>query len=153
MESLADILIQNRRLETDEAFVAYEDALNRLRTVPKHEQDLPKLISAFCDVEDHEGMWSLLHLVESFPMEDYLPALVAVTPQLMADARAWLDTLYVRIVNGEPCRLYLRTMLPSLSPLQQTCIRQILEHLPDDVQNADLRQQVRARAAFVLSGE
>ena len=32
----------------------------------------------------------LFHYVESFPREDYVPALIEATPQLLLDGQEWL---------------------------------------------------------------
>ncbi|MBI1256913.1 MAG: hypothetical protein GC204_05540 [Chloroflexi bacterium] len=153
MTSLIDILVENRKLQSDEAFIAYENALRELIKAPKKPRELPRLIFAFCDVEDHEGMWPLLHFIESFPVEDYLSALVEVTPQLPSDGREWWRRLYRRILRSEQYRQYLKTILPNFSQQHQNSVRAILEHISENVRDPELREEFEQNVAFVLSYE
>ena len=153
MASLVDILVENRRLETDEAFIAYENALRQLIVAPKNPRDLPWLIFAFCDVEDHEGMWSLLHFIESFSMEDYLSALVDVTPQLPADGQEWWRRLYRGILRSDKDRQYLKMILQNMSEQHRNSVRAILQDIPNDVRDPELREEFEQNVAFVLLTE
>ena len=45
-------------------------------------------------------LWGLLHLIEDFDHDIWLPALVAVLPEMMAQSPDWADTVTARILNG-----------------------------------------------------
>jgi hypothetical protein len=150
--SLVDILVENRQLQTEEAFEAYVDALNALRQAPKDATLLPRLLLAFCDVEDYQAFWALFHYVESFPREDYIAALNQATPHLLADGQEWLRRMYLRILNSDGYRASLKTLLTEATPFQRAAVRQILEQLPD-YSGDDLRESFAEKVAFVLSSE
>lgn len=149
--SPVDILIKNRHLDSEAAFEAYGDALNALRRAPKDPALLPRLITVFCDVEDYEVLWTLLHYVESFPREEYVPALIDATPRLL-DGQEWLRRLYLRILNSDTYRPYLKALLREASTPQQRAVRTILEQIPAYT-GEHYREDFTQKVAFVLSPE
>ncbi len=149
---LVEILIANRQLQTEEAFEAYIDALNAIRQAPKNPVLLPRLICALCDGEDYQAYWALFHYVESFPREDYISALIQVTPHLAPDAQEWLRRMYLRILNADGYRVYLKARLREATPMQRAAVREILEQIPDYTGD-DLRENFAEKVAFVLSSD
>jgi len=134
MASLVDILVENRRLQTDEAFAAYENALRELIEAPKNPLLLSDLLLAFCDsvapldVEDHTMMWSLVYYVESFEIVYYIDSLIKVTPTLLLDAKQWLEILYVAILNSDDYKI-LKVALQQASKEAQEAVRLIFGYI------------------------
>src|SRR5215212_2776907 len=122
MSSPIEIMIQNRHLQSEAAFAAYGRSLKAIKEAPKDSTLLPRLISVFCDVEDFEVYWMLFHYVESFPREDYVPALIEATPQLLLDGQEWLRRLYLRILNSDGYRATLKTHLSKASLEQREAV-------------------------------
>jgi hypothetical protein len=156
---LAETLVENRRLETHEAILAYERAVLALRNEPRDARVLPHLLSAFCDsqmpldVKDDEMMWSLVYYVESFETEDYVNSLIQLTPTLLLDAQQWLDRLYVAILNSDDYSQALKTALQQASPEQQDAVRKTLQYILASPSLTDIREAHAKRIKFVLSAE
>ena len=150
MSSPVDIMIQNRHLQTEAAFAAYGQSLKKLKEAPQDPTLLPRLISVFCDVEDFDVYWMLFHYVESFPREDYVPALIEATPQLLLDGQEWLRRLYIRVLNADSYRASLKTHLSEATPEQREAVHAILEQIPVYVGD-DLRENFAEKVAFVLA--
>ncbi|NEP12517.1 MAG: hypothetical protein F6K14_20375 [Symploca sp. SIO2C1] len=77
--------------------------------------------------EQPEVMFSLVHFLESFAIEEQLQAFLTVVPQLIATTPDWTRILHTRILNDEAaCRLY-REKLHSMNASSPHFIRQLLE--------------------------
>lgn len=63
-------------------------------------------------------MFGLVHLLESFALEEQLQAFVAIVPELITVAPDWTKILHSRILNDkEACHLY-RDNLPKILGLK-----------------------------------
>ncbi|WP_442948275.1 Imm30 family immunity protein [Nostoc sp.] len=54
-----------------------------------------------------EVMFSLIHFLESFEIEEQIAAFIKVVPQLMNDAPEWTRIIHDRILNDDSaCQIY-----------------------------------------------
>lgn len=52
-------------------------------------------------------MFSLIHFLESFDIEEQIAAFIKVVPQLMIDAPEWTRIIHYRILNDDSaCQVY-----------------------------------------------
>ncbi len=122
-----DSLKASRLMRSREEVNAFENALFQLAENPKND-DLPALHLIFDDrCQQPEVMFGLVHLLESFALEEQLQAFVAIVPELITVAPDWTKILHSRILNDkEACRLY-RDKLHSANASSPHFIRQLLE--------------------------
>ena len=121
------ILEANKLMRSPEEVAAFENALAQLaENSPK--ENLPALHLILDDhSEQPEVMFSLVHFLESFAIDEQLQAFISVVPQLIAAAPDWTRILHTRILNDEvACRCY-REKLHSMNASSPHFIRQLLE--------------------------
>jgi len=121
------ILAANKLMRSAEEVTAFENALAEFAKHPESEHlpDLHLILDDRC--QQPEVMFSLIHFLESFEMEQQLQAFICVIPQLIVVASDWTRILHSRILNDEvACRLY-RNLLHSINAHSPHFIRQLLE--------------------------
>jgi len=125
--SWISILDANKLMRSPEEVTAFENALAEFAKHPESEH-LPALHLILDDrCQQPEVMFSLIHFLESFEMEQQLQAFISVIPQLIIFASDWTRILHSRILNDEvACRLY-RNLLHSINTHSPHFIRQLLE--------------------------
>jgi hypothetical protein len=85
------------------------------------------LLELFEDVHPvEELLWSVVHLVESFPDDVYLRELLRGTPALQRRSVTWSCTLYVRVLNHDPSLHLLGTLLHGQPPDVQAAVGETL---------------------------
>ena len=141
------VLEANKLMRSRQDVIAYETALAELAKHPQTE-DLPTLHLMFDDrCEQPEVMFSLLHFLESFDLQQQLQAFITVAPQLIGLAQDWARIIHTRILNDDSaCQLY-RELLHSVNSQHPNFIRQLLEdsatrHLTDLNSPGELIKQV-----------
>lgn len=131
-----------RRLATGAEMDEYDNLLVELVEAPLDPLLLPSLFLCFDDkTEGHEVMWGLLHLVERFPAPHYAPALLGVLPRMVKDARAWAETLLLRMLNSPADLVLLRDAYQAASPSLQQVAQELLQELAR--RNARFTEPVR----------
>lgn len=152
-KELVQALIANRAMRSVEEIDAFDRIIQQLGTLPKEPDLLPDLLLAFDEAEDYEVRWALIHYVEAFDMENYVNALIEVTPQLLKQAPRWLLTLYVRVLNNDEYRTYLKKQFSTLTIASQEAIQTWLERIPtvDLGLRSDIRESLTQKVKFVLS--
>ena len=121
------ILAANKLMRSTEEVTAFENALAEFAKHPESEYlpDLHLILDDRC--QQPEVMFSLIHFLESFEMEQQLQAFIRVIPQLIVVASDWTRILHSRILNDEvACHLY-RNLLHSINAHSPHFIRQLLE--------------------------
>jgi hypothetical protein len=115
---LIDVLEANRLLRSPDEVTRFEQTLEKLVQNPDL-ADLPSLHLILDDAcEQPEVMFSLVHFLESFDVEEQVQAFVQVLPDLVKRAEEWAAILHSRIMNDEGARSMLEEMVAS-TPLAQ----------------------------------
>jgi len=121
------ILEANKLMHSPEEVAAFEHALAQIaENLPK--ENLPALHLILDDrCEQPEVMFSLVHLLESFALDEQVQAFISVIPQLITFAPDWTRILHTRILNDEAaCRCY-QENLQAMNASSPHFIRQLLE--------------------------
>lgn len=93
------ILNANKLIRSPNEAMAFEYALAELAQNPQPE-DLPKLHLILDDrCQQPDVLFSLIHFLESFDLEEQLIAFIQVVPKLFAVAPNWTKLLHTRILN------------------------------------------------------
>jgi hypothetical protein len=91
---------------------------------------LPDLLRTFIDdTEGEEQMWALLHFVENYADEIYIPTLIQALPDMSADARKWGVRLLLRVLNSEASYSQLRHVYRNLAPSDKQQLREFLREV------------------------
>ncbi|NER22701.1 MAG: hypothetical protein F6J86_30260 [Symploca sp. SIO1B1] len=126
-ERWIQILEENKLMQSLEEVAAFEYALAQLaENLPK--ENLPALHLILDDrSKQPEVMFSLVHFLESFALDEQLQSFISVVPQLVATAPDWTRILHTRILNDEvACRCY-QEKLHAINASSPHFIRQLLE--------------------------
>ncbi|MHC5821588.1 MAG: Imm30 family immunity protein [Nostoc sp.] len=105
--NLLAILRENRLMQTQQQVTDFENALAEIADNPD-EQNLSAyylLLDAQC--QQPEVMFSLIHFLEFFDIEEQIAAFIKVVPQLMINAPEWTKIIHDRILNDDSaCQVY-----------------------------------------------
>jgi hypothetical protein len=120
-QQILDTLTRSRLLETKAQVAMFEKALEQFAAHPEAANHLRELHLILDDqTRQPEVMYGLVHLLESFDVEQQLRAFLAVFPQLMKQAPEWVKTLHFRVLNDEGARGTYRTLLQNESTPSRT---------------------------------
>ncbi|MCW5315143.1 hypothetical protein GTQ43_15405 [Nostoc sp. KVJ3] len=105
--NLLAILRKNRLMQTQQQVTDFENALAEIADNPD-EQNLSAYHLILDDqCQQPEVMFSLIHFLESFDIEEQIAAFIKVVPQLMIDAPEWTRIIHDRILNDDSaCQVY-----------------------------------------------
>ncbi len=105
--NLLAILRENRLMQTQQQVTNFENALAQIADNP-NEQNLSAYHLVLSDrCEQPEVMFSLIHFIESFDIEEQIAAFIQIIPQLMTDAPEWTRIMHNRIINDDSaCQVY-----------------------------------------------
>jgi Immunity protein 30 len=121
-----DILKANRLMRSPDEAVAFEQALAKLAESPDP-ADLPQLHLILDDAcQQPEVMFSLVHFLESFSLQDQLPAFVQTLPNLVKNASEWTTILHTRIINDAEAQAVFEEGLRSMSSQKREEICRLL---------------------------
>ncbi|MBD1844055.1 hypothetical protein H6F89_11715 [Cyanobacteria bacterium FACHB-63] len=102
--SLIGRLASNRLMRSSDEAACFEQILEQLAQSP-NPSDLPRLHLIFDDACEHpEVMFSLVHFLESFEVQQQVDAFIQVMPEMMKRAAEWTAILHSRIMNDEIAR-------------------------------------------------
>jgi Immunity protein 30 len=101
------ILRENRLMHTQQQVTDFENALAEIADNPD-EQNLSAYYLVLDDqCQRTEVMFSLIHFLESFDIEEQIAAFIKVVPQLMINAPEWTKIIHDRILNDDSaCQVY-----------------------------------------------
>jgi len=123
---LIDVLEANRLLRSPDEVALFEQTLEKLAQ-NADSADLPSLHLILDDAcEQPEVMFSLVHFLESFDVQEQVQALIQVMPDLVKRAAEWTAILHVRIMNDAIGRSVLEERVRSMSNQKQDEIHQLL---------------------------
>ncbi|MEH1908836.1 MAG: Imm30 family immunity protein [Nostoc sp.] len=105
--NLLAILKENRLMQTQQQVTDFENALAEIADNPD-EQNLSAYHLVLDDqCQQPEVMFSLIHFLESFDIEEQIAAFIKVVPQLMINAPEWTKIIHDRILNDDSaCEVY-----------------------------------------------
>lgn len=124
-------LEENSRLSIPTEIRAFDMALERLvggRLLTP--SDLPILFRIFRDdCEDEEVMFGLVHLVENFPLEDFLTGFLRAVPEMCERAPEWTRIFHYRVINSQSAREMIKALLPQQDIVVRQTVRAVLLHI------------------------
>jgi Immunity protein 30 len=109
------VLEANRLMRSPEEASAFEQALAELAQNP-NPADLPQLHLILDDAcQQPEVMFSLIHFLESFDLQEQLQAFIQVLPNLTQGAVEWAAILHTRIANDAKSQDVFEEILKSMN--------------------------------------
>ena len=122
---LIDVLEENRLLRSPDEVVRFEQTLEKLAQNPDP-ADLPNLHLILDDAcEQPEVMFSLVHFLESFDLQEQVKVFIQVMPDLVKRAAEWTAILHSRIMNDAIARSMFEERMRSVSLQEQRIIQQL----------------------------
>lgn len=101
---LIEVLEDNRLMRSPDEVAQFEQTLEKLAHNPDS-ADLPSLHLILDDAcEQPEVMFSLVHFLESFDVQEQVQAFIQVMPDLVKRAAEWTAILHSRIMNDDVAR-------------------------------------------------
>lgn len=123
---LIDVLEANRFLRSLDEVALFEQTLEKLAQNPDP-ADLLSLHLVLDDAcEQPEVMFSLVHFLESFEVQEQVQAFIQVMPDLVKRAAEWTAILHSRIMNNDVARSVFEEEMQAISNHQQSEIHQLL---------------------------
>jgi hypothetical protein len=116
---LIDVLEANRLLRSPDEVARFEQTLEKLAQNPDP-ADLPSLHLVLDDAcEQPEVMFSLVHFLESFDVQEQVQAFIQVLPELVKRAEEWAAILHSRIMNDAIAKTEFEESVRSMSAQEQ----------------------------------
>jgi hypothetical protein len=126
MNSLIEVLEANHLLRSPAEVASFEKTLEKLAQNPDA-KDLPSLHLILDDAcEQPEVMFSLVHFLETFEVQEQVEAFIQVMPDLVKRAAEWTAILHSRLMNDAIAQSTFEESLRSLNPQNQNEIEQLL---------------------------
>ncbi len=123
---LIDVLKANRLLRSPDEVTLFEHALEKLAQNPDP-ANLPSLHLILDDAcEQPEVMFSLVHFLESFDVQEQVQAFIQVMPDLVKRATEWTAILHSRIMNDAIARSAFEEKVRSMNTQRQSEIHHLL---------------------------
>ncbi|MBW4618194.1 MAG: hypothetical protein KME17_02255 [Cyanosarcina radialis HA8281-LM2] len=121
-----EILKANRLLRSPNEVALFEQTLEQLVQNP-NSADLPSLHLILDDTCDRpEVMFSLVHFLESFDVQEQLQAFIQVMPDLVKQAPEWTAILHSRITNEPIAQTAFEEILRSMDTEKRSEIDRLL---------------------------
>lgn len=121
-----EILEANRLMRSPEEAIAFEQALVELAKSPDP-ANLPELHLILDDAcQQPEVMFSLIHFLESFDLQEQLQAFIDVLPNLVKSAVEWTAILHTRIANDPNAQNAFKEILKSMNSQKRDDIHRLL---------------------------
>lgn len=132
--ALIDILKTNRLMRSDEQVVMFENALAELAKNPKSKylRELHLVLDDECQHE--EVMFSLIHFLESFDLQEQIQAFIDVVPNLIVSAPEWTKIIHYRLMNDESAHVVYHDMLQYVDILRQDIVNKLFAEIRQECQ-------------------
>ena len=105
--NLLAILRENRLMQTEHEVTEFENALAEIADNPDRQNLAAYHLVLDDQCQNPEVMFSLIHFLESFDIEEQIAAFIKVIPQLMINAPEWTRIIHDRILNDDSaCQVY-----------------------------------------------
>jgi hypothetical protein len=123
---LIEVLEANRLMRSPDEVALFEHTLKKLAQNPDP-ANLPSLHLILDDTcEQSEVMFSLVHFLESFEVQEQVEAFIQVMPDLVKRAAEWTAILHSRIMNDDVARSVFEEEMQAINHHQQSEIHQLL---------------------------
>lgn len=123
------VLEANRLMRSSEEAIAFEQALVELAENPDPAY-LPELHLILDDAcQQPEVMFSLIHFLESFDLQEQLQAFIQVLPNLAESAVEWTAILHTRIANDANAQNAFEEILKSMNSQKRDEIHRSLSQV------------------------
>ncbi|MEH2237529.1 Imm30 family immunity protein [Nostoc sp.] len=100
-------LRENRLMQTQQQVTDFENALAEIADNPDQQNLSAYHLILDDQCQQPEVMFSLIHFLESFDIEEQIGAFIKVVPQLMINAPEWTKIIHDRILNDDSaCQVY-----------------------------------------------
>ncbi|MEH2414391.1 Imm30 family immunity protein [Nostoc sp.] len=105
--NLLAILRETRLMQTQQQVTDFENALAEIADNPDQQKFSAYHLVLDDQCQQPEVMFSLIHFLESFDIEEQIAAFIKVIPQLMINAPEWTKIIHDRILNDDSaCQVY-----------------------------------------------
>ena len=123
-----------RRLETEAQMQEFDELLDSLGEEDSNDPALlADLLRSFIDdTQGREQMWTLLHYVEAFPLEVYIPTLASVLPDMRPQARDWGERLLLRTLNNPEAHALQRELYRKLPASHKQALDEYLREIAQE---------------------
>lgn len=125
-DSFIKILQDNQLMRSFDEVMAFEQALEELAQNPNFDNLSSLHLILNDDCQQPDVMFSLVHFIESFNVQEQIQAFIQVIPILIEQAPQWTEILYTRINNDKTARTVFETTLQSMSLEKRERIQQLL---------------------------
>ncbi len=123
---LIEVLAANRLLRSPDEVARFEQTLEKLAQNPDP-KDLPSLHLILDDAcEQPEVMFSLVHFLGSFEVQEQVRSFIQVMPDLVKRAAEWTAILHSRMMNDEVARSVFEEEMQAINNQKQSEIHQLL---------------------------
>jgi hypothetical protein len=123
---LIDVLEANRLMRSPDEVALFEQTLEKLAQ-NSDSVDLPSLHLILDDAcEQPEVMFSLVHFLESFDVQEQVQAFIQVIPNLINRSAEWTVILHSRIMNDAIARSMFEEGVRSMNIQKQSEIHHLL---------------------------
>lgn len=125
-QNLLKVLKANQLMRSPDEVAAFEQALAELAYNP-NPTDLPDLHLRLDDnCQQPEVMFSLVHFLESFDMQEQFQAFIEVMPGMVERATGWTAIIYSRIINDATAQKTFEEILQLMDVQKRDEIEQLL---------------------------
>lgn len=129
MHELVQVLVNNRKLDSQDKITVFLEALRQIETERKPEL-LPELLKVFDDGTTHfPPMQALQTYVESFELDVWLVHLLKNTREMLGQARRWTIEFYAHILNSDEDRQRLKSLYRDVDEENKLLMREVLESI------------------------
>ncbi|MEZ4385043.1 MAG: hypothetical protein R3A79_27185 [Nannocystaceae bacterium] len=116
---------------------------------------LPELLGLFEDSDPYGIYWNILYVLENFPDEQYLSALLEALPALYARAPVWAETCVIRVLNtrGDPddCTATFERLVKAGTDPNRLLVLELLGEMLHDPESDLDKQQLQTIEEMILS--
>ena len=102
-------------LQVEQDFENYENAIGQLREY-RDPEVLRCMLQCFRDVEAGDGQYMLVHAVEAFPVEQYVPFFLEEGREIFEQAPSWFSLLIHGLLNDRESAALVEPHFEQLSP-------------------------------------
>lgn len=123
---LIDLLEANRLLRSPDEVALFEQTLEKLTQNPDP-ADLPSLHLILDDAcEQPDAMFSLVHFLESFDVQEQVQAFIQIMPDLVKRASEWTAILHSRIMNDAIAKAEFEERMRSINDQERNVIQPLI---------------------------
>lgn len=128
----------------------FEAALSEVNELSDRESIVPLMLLMDDATEYDEAMYSIVHSVETYPIDEYLNSFVLALPRLCRDTPRWASIILMRILNSQPATQELKSVLPTCKDVEKSSLTWLLDRI-EEVSEGFVPSTTPLRSALVES--